>query len=351
MHINWIGYYPQYDGYGRFSSRIVKALQTMGTKVKPATMTHVDMPDWMLEQEGIDWDGLTISCLPPYFLQKVPGRHWLYSMTEGSRIPDDWVFRINNARLERVLVPCVHNKKAFEESGVLVPVSVVPGGTDPYEFRFNRYRMINQPYTFLTFADRGSRKGWEEVWEAFYAAFGGKTSGNKNVRLIIKARPKENSLVELLSKAKEPDPRIVWYMQDLKDMRELYAKVDCLVLPSRSEGWGMPHREAASAGLPVITQRYSGLDDGYTEQWSLPVEHGEVKPIPKEAATMLGNWRIADVAELMDKMLWCYENPVQAREFGASASSWIEMNQTWEHTAKGILDELSVGCAAVQMAL
>jgi len=36
------------------------------------------------------------------------------------------------------------------------------------------------------------------------------------------------------------------------DMPRLYKSVDAFVLPSRGEGWGRPHTEAMSMGLPVI---------------------------------------------------------------------------------------------------
>src|SRR5687768_466362 len=111
-------------------------------------MDHIHMPAWMQEQEGIDWDALTISCLPLYLVQRVPGKHWLFSMTEGSIIPQSWVDTINNSGVERVLVPCVHNQKAFVDSGVVPPVSVVPGGTDPKEFpELDPFRPYGKPYT------------------------------------------------------------------------------------------------------------------------------------------------------------------------------------------------------------
>lgn len=337
MKLNWFGYYPQYDGYGRFSSRFVRAVQSLGVQCKPATITHYDMPDWMLEQEGVSWDNLTISCMPPYMLQKIPGRHWLFSMTEGSRIPESWVNQVNNSWVERVLVPCEHNRIAFERSGVLAPVSIIPGGTDPEEFSLER-REVHRPYTFLALADRGFRKGWQEVFDAFYIAFGGKTSGEKAVRLIIKSRPNGNDTVELLKKTQDADKRILFETSDVLDMRVVYNRADCLALPSRSEGWGMPHREAASLGLPVITQRYSGMDDGCTERWSLVLEFGEVQPIPKGQSHTLGEWMVADIGELSEKMRWCYDNPLPATEFGRSASHWIAENQTWRHSAQKLIE-------------
>ncbi len=191
-------------------------------------------------------------------------------MTEGSRIPDDWVRAIEESEVEHILVPCEHNVEAFRASGVTVPISVVPGGTDPAEFPLidwgpegapERSRPVgSRPYTFLTLADRGQRKGWMEVFDAFYRAFGGKTTGVQDVRLIIKVRACSGSLAEdICRRGVDLDKRIIWLAEDVSDMATLYQQADCLVLPSRSEGWGMPHREGSYAGLPVIVQKYADL--------------------------------------------------------------------------------------------
>jgi glycosyltransferase involved in cell wall biosynthesis len=340
MRLNYFAYYYTYDGYGRYNARLVKALLDSGVDVKVATMEHIPMPAWMHKREGICWDALSISSMPPYYLQPVPGRHWLLTMTEGSLVPPKWVEKINTSGVERVIVPCQHNKLAFEASGVTAPVSVVPGGTDPEEFLLlSSERPPAKPYTFLALADRGSRKGWEEVYNAFYVAFGGKTSGCKDVRLIIKERPPANgkSVLRMMANAQGMDARIVCQTTDMPDMREVYAQADCVAIPSRSEGWGMPQREAAMMGLPVITQQYSGLDDGHTQEWALTTEPGELRPVPKKDDKAAGEWMVADVASLADRMRWCYENPALAQEFGYKAAQWLRANQTWQHAADKLL--------------
>jgi glycosyltransferase involved in cell wall biosynthesis len=338
LKLNYIAYYMTEDGYGRFNSRLVKALQELGVQVKPATMDHINMPHWMQVQEGIDWDTLTISSLPPYMLQPVPGRHWLLSMVEGSVLPPEWVDRINSSGVERVLVPCQHNADAFRSSGVLAPISILPGGTDPKEFPL-LLGQEKRPYTFLTLGDRGLRKGWHEVWTAFYLAFGGKTTGNPNVRLIIKARPRSNGpgLIDIMASGKELDERIIYQIDDSQDMYGVYAQADCVALPSRCEGWGMPHREAASMGIPVITQAYSGLDDGYTGAWSLPVEGGKLKPIPKECKPSLGEWMVADIETLAKGMYELYQQPKWGKGNGFYFANWLKEYQTWQHSAEKLV--------------
>jgi glycosyltransferase involved in cell wall biosynthesis len=136
-----------------------------------------------------------------------------------------------------------------------------------------------------------------------------------------------------MANAKGADSRISYQALDVEDMHSVYTQADCLVLPSRSEGWGMIHREAACSGKPVITQKYSGMDDGYTEKWALVLEPGEIRPIPKDVAFCLGDWMIADIGDLAQKMKWVYYSPETAEGFGFKAGNWLRKNQTWQHSA------------------
>lgn len=337
MKLNWLGYWNQSDGYGRFNTRLIRALQRAGCDVRAVHISELDRPPWLLAQLRLDWSHLTLSCMPPFMLQRVPGRHWLYTMTEGSLIPPEWVERIHRSGVERVLVPCQHNVEAFRQSGVEVPISVVPGGTDPNEFPLVQHAP-KRPYTFLTLADRNQRKGWHEVWEAFYRAFGGKTTGDQDVRLIVKSVPTGNNVTEVIAQGQNLDRRIIWQIERAPNMATVYAQADCVVLPSRSEGWGLPHREAASMGLPVIVQAYAGLDDGYTHEWAIVVDGGQMQPIPREQAHCLGEWRVVDVQELVAAMRACYERPEQARAHGLRAAQWLRQNQTWAHSAQHLIE-------------
>lgn len=345
MRLNWFGYWNSADGYGRFNTRMISALQSLGADVRAIHIGELDRPTRLGLQLSIDWERLNISCMPPYMLKKIPGKHWLFSMTEGSRVPPSWIDKMYGCDIDMLLVPCEHNAKAFRDSGWNLPIRVVPGGTDPVEFplietgkrRLEDYR----PYTFLTFADRGFRKGWDEARDAFYLAFGGKTTGVANARLIIKGRKHDKpSLIEVMSKAMDLDTRVQFLIDDLEDMRELYSKVDCLVLPSRSEGWGMIHREAACSGLPVITQQYAGMDDGHTSEWAMVVRGLRTEEIPNEVATALGEWSIPDKEDIAQKMKYCFHSPETAAAFGRQAAAWIRAFQTWEDSAQALVDLL-----------
>ena len=341
MRLNWLAYnFDSYDGYGRYGLHYVRALVRLGVSVAPLMLSQLKLPSWMQRAAGLDFSHLTITCTPPYMLEALPGRQWSLSMTEGTRLPGGWAQKLND-HCERVIVPCEHNRETYERSGVDIPIHVLSGGTSPEEFpmigRNGRYAPQSaRPYTFLALGDRGARKGWVEVWQAFYKAF--KTpEDTPDVRLLIKTRPHTNSLIDRICGACR-DPRITFWLADVDSMADVYAWADCVAMPSRSEGWGMPHREAAMMSLPAIVLRYSGLDDGHTHEWAIPLEKMEPGPIPACAAYMRGEWMKADVDELAGAMRWCYENPQTARAIGRKAAKWLRNNQTWMHSARGLVE-------------
>lgn len=348
MRLNVLFYNArQWDGYGRYATRLIQALERAGVQVTPHFAGSADAPAWMLERWGIDWSVPTLSLLPPYYLRKLPqgsAPHWLLTMTEGSELPLGWADIINRSGVQRVIVPCQHNADAFANGGVECPISVIHGGTDPDEFPLRtEQRDPAQPYTFLALADRGKRKGWSEVYQAFFAAFGSyKDTGPDKVRLQIKCRPGGNDLIDfIVEKTPWIDPRIHFDMRDVADMREVYAMADCFVIPSRSEGWGMPHREAAMMGCPVITQAYSGMDDGNTGQWAIVVEKGRMEPIDAtQDGHIKGQWRVADRDDLADWMQRCYDGPEYTAGQGREAAAWLRENQTWDHSARALLQLL-----------
>ncbi len=340
LRINWVAFnYHHCDGYGRYSKHMIRALNRRGVDVRPYLTDQVRLDGWMQRMAGIDYSRLTITCTPPYMLCPLPGKQWNLTMTEGTRLPDGWAPHINQC-VERVITPCEQNREAFTSSGVTVPVSVSPGGTCPAEFPVVRRDYTDRwgrPYTFLALGDRGARKGWVEVYQAFYQVFG-TPADTPDVRLIIKTRPGANSLIDIIRGAKGRDPRVDFMCADVDNMADVFAFADVFAVPSRSEGWGMPHREAAMMGLPVITTRYSGLDDGHTEQWSIPVETYKMEAIPtNNTMNVAGKWAKADIGELAGYMRWCYDNPEAAAEKGRQAAQWLREHQTWDHAADALI--------------
>lgn len=336
MHINWMQYhFDAVDGYGRFGMYFIRALARAGVTVTPMLLQQVEqMPGWMQRMAGLEFSHITITCAPPHNLRGMAGRQWAFTMCEGTEIDKGWADHINE-KAERLIVPCQHNAEAFRNGGVDVPIHVVPGGTEPGDFPVLARRNGNHPYTFLALGDRGRRKGWDVVYKAFWHAF----KDQPDVRLCFKARPVGAELIALMAGAQQKDPRLSFWREDVDDPADVYAQADVFAIPSRSEGWGMPHREAAMMGLPVIATRYSGTADGI-DHWAIPIEKFVLKDVPPTATHVKGQWAEPDLEEVAAAMRWCYDHQDEAWEKGQAAARWLRGNQTWDHAVVQLLDLL-----------
>ena len=102
------------------------------------------------------------------------------------------------------------------------------------------------------------------------------------------------------------DKRVSFLYVDYVDLAELYAMADAMCWPSRGEGWGMPPREFAMTGKPVIATRWSGLEDGI-DHWALPIGH-TMEPsrllVDKQTGQMDDDclWALPDLDDLVDQM-------------------------------------------------
>ena len=105
------------------------------------------------------------------------------------------------------------------------------------------------------------------------------------------------------------------------EMPSLYHAASAFVLPSRGEGWGRPHCEAMSLGVPVIATNWSGPTAFMTEENSFPVsiEKDLVAP-PQDSHWATHKWAQPKVTHLQQLMREVFENPEKARAKGKVAA-------------------------------
>jgi glycosyltransferase involved in cell wall biosynthesis len=325
VQLNWIGaYFSRYSGYGRISLNMIRTLKQRGALVMPVSVQSASWDGELLRDAGIRFDRLSIALMPGDQLPRVPGKLWGYTMYETTQPPEDHVECIN-ATCERLLVTCDWQADVYRKAGVLprIPMHVLQPGVDPLEFPYiERPADTDRPYTFLTFADR-VHKADGVARKAFFDAF----PNQDDVRLIIKTTVDHHENMDLTT----ADPRIIHWRESVERMAGVYAQADCLVFSSFGEGWGMPAREAAATGLPVIATNWGGLAVDI-EKYAIPVKGYKLV----ENRMYGGEWAFPDVAEVAQHMRWCYENREQAKVEARVRSEWVRQ-QTWDKSADVLL--------------
>lgn len=327
---NFLAYnYWQSDGYGRMAQRIVKALLKAGVNVRPDLTDVLDYPHWQQQAAGLDVGRDNLFLAPASRIRSLPGRVFAWTMYEATVLPEGWTDILNG--VHRVIVPCEWLREVMRENGVYVPaVSVVPGGIDPDECPLLP-RNTHRPFTFMLLADRYSRKGDDIGYMAFFKAFGRGASANNDVRLIMKMRDK------IVTARHIGDPRISIWQENVPNMADVYARADCYVFPTRGEGYGMPPREAAACGLPVIATRWSGTADNI-DHWAIPIDNYEMEYSTLEGH---GEWARPDVDECAEHMRWVYDHQDAARALGERSSAWLKANETYDCAAAKIMQIMS----------
>ena len=193
-------------------------------------------------------------------LKHFKGQKIAYTMYEASALPSGWRDGLNAA--DRVFTPSVWGRDVMSANGVdPQKIKVVPGGVDAdaYNFWGPKLELPNVPFKFLMVGKYEVRKGYDEALRAFKDVFG----DDPNVMLLLKATSfvDNDAVQQMQAKIAEigiPQAKLVDGAIQTHLMASLYRSCDCLIYPSRGEGWGLPLIEAMASGLPVLTTNVSG---------------------------------------------------------------------------------------------
>lgn len=238
---------------------------------------------------------------------------------ESAALPIGWADAFNHYA-DAVIVHSRLHVDVYKDSGVTVPVHYVPLGVSKTFKPVERKRETGNPFTFLAFADRGYRKGWDIAGQAFYTAFG----DDPNYRLIFKSRPDglgfgfNNANIDLIAK-------------DLTDRKlaALYADADCLIFPTRGEGFGLPPREFAATGGTVIATNWAGTSDDIAH-WGVPLGYQMTPAWKGHSFQGCGEWAEPNKDELAGLMRHVAAHPDYYRERGLMASAFVRKHYTWK---------------------
>jgi Glycosyl transferases group 1 len=318
--------YIKVDGYGRMGMGISRALLQAGHDVYPFLVEELDMPAWYQIARGLTFDVVTIQLMPPHNMRNLPGRSVGWSMHESLALPRGWAQQVNE-RNQWFMVPSPWLLDLFGDAGVRLPMAVVPGGVDIEECPILP-RNHHRPFTFGALGDRAGRKGNDEVYFAFWKAFGAR---NRDVRLLVKCRP---GSMPHLDFSYSSDDRITIWRTDVEHVSDIYMQMDAFIFPSKCEGYGMPPREAAACGVPTVVQRFSGTADD-CDEWAIPLE--DFTLVESGMADCGGEWAQPSIDELVWRLRDIYENQDVYKARALQAAQWMRNHATYAHAAQKLV--------------
>jgi len=243
-----------------------------------------------------------------------------YTVWETNRLKPEWVDAINS--VHEVWCPSTYNERCFIESGVIIPIKVVPHlfykKKLPTESKIRE--LDDDRYTFYNISELNHRKNVLEMVDSFCAEF----TYDDSVQLLLKLHYKDHSAANkehcknqidgILSKYSNP-PKVVVICDSLNEDRllALHAHGDCYVSLTRSEGFGLTIFDAYNYGKRVIVTGYGGQLDYLGVQYSGLVNYTLVDVNNMESFNGNYNhsdqlWAQPDVQHFRKLIRNCYEN-------------------------------------------
>jgi len=322
--VNIVASFLIYDGYGSMAEYLALGMKRAGAQVNllPLTIDKKGLSDefqTMLRGSRPGVDGpILYFCWPNPDLDQYLNNQNLFinTMWESSRLPKTWPERLNRARA--VIVPTRFVAGVCRDSGVKVPIEVVPQGIDPDVYNIIKRHERSGLATLIVGTVIG-RKNVKEGIEAWKIAF----ENDPDARLIIKARFGYNNYT--------PDDdriRFVDINETTRGIAHWYEKADVL-LALGNEGFGLPVVEAMATGLPVIALNSEGQSDICEDagELILGVKPRHWKVCDTAQFGKAGVRGIPDVEDVAKKLRWINTHQEEARQIGLAASKWVKTNR------------------------
>jgi glycosyltransferase involved in cell wall biosynthesis len=245
-------------------------------------------------------------------------------------------------RFDAVFVPSRQNKQALRNSGVKVPIYIVPHGVNAVTFHPRNPKLgvpnTSGKFVFVSVFGFQHRKNPEALLKAYWEAF----SASDKVHLVIKtngyARHENQRWIQSriltykmrLGIRKRTAPvTILARPLNQQRIKGIYTLGHAFVLPTRGEGVGLPFLESLASGTPVIATGWGGHRDFLTSRNSFFVGYRLRHPstsmnrkstISRTFRSLFAGknqlWAEADIDSLKRQMRAAYSNPSLCKRKG-----------------------------------
>lgn len=362
----WNGIIHGVSGYSKANREIVRRLDSM-VKVRfgPDMMFSDAEADqdtkqmWSTHKWGdVPMSAPRVTFLPPQKEPKAPHRI-IYTMMETEIVHPDMI-RLMNENYEECWTPTHWNGQTFRQSGLRLPINVMPLGVDPAIYSPSLTAKMPVA-TLMTTPDQGKteipngfvfvyvcqpsvRKGLDFLLSAFEEAF----FADREVGLLL-----GSTAYALAGSGMLPNRDMktrIWALQGKyteRDLAGMYRACKVYVCTSRGEGWNLPLCEAAACGLPVIAPRTSVHPEIIPSGYGLFFDQDEYKVFPE--AKKVSPWfdgipfpeyGVNAKRALVEILRTIRKEYSTAQVMGKRYSGYVRSKYTWGTSARLIGDRL-----------
>ncbi|MET0230380.1 MAG: glycosyltransferase, partial [Rhodanobacteraceae bacterium] len=247
--------------HARLARDYVRRLDARGIRATfaPTSRELADPQDFRLELASERrW-----RATPDVALVAAPARHFAEAhgrfrtaigISDWERVPAAWARAANT--LDTLIVPDAFNERAFRESGVAVPIAIVPLGVDRDYFhpRVPSPRQPQQRFVFLAIAEDLARDATDMLVAAFQRTF----AADEPVELLVLMRPQRDAamterLGDLVASSRGARVRLLgsWGFPD-SERAQMLAAADAYVSVRRSGSFDPHAGDALALGRILV---------------------------------------------------------------------------------------------------
>ncbi|HEV2454238.1 MAG TPA: glycosyltransferase [Verrucomicrobiae bacterium] len=348
--VSWEGSFLDYGSLSHVNRELVGLLQgASDLEIHRLPTDQNSRPTETDEQTGTP-DITVRHAWPPNWARPVSGKLAVIQPWEFGSLPRQWVKQATD--VDEFWVPSQYVRNVYIGSGVPADkVFAVPNGVDGEKFRPQVAPMklpTRKKFKFLFVGGTIGRKGPDLLLQGYLKQF----TDADEVCLVIKdfggagvyaGQTFETQIQAAQSVAGAPE---ILYLNDEfppDSLPGLYTACDCLVLPYRGEGFGLPVLEAMACGLPVIVTAGGATDDFVRDEfgWRIPANR---KVFGREVSGMPlaeDGWLLEpDVIALGEAMRAAFTNPADSRERGRLAGIEARENWSWKKSAAIVAERI-----------
>jgi len=257
---------------------------------------------------------------------------------EETAVPSDWVEDFNK-HLDCIFASSRFTRRALVDSGVRIPVFVYGHGAEHINTKKTGIpNLAKRKFRFLHISSCFPRKGPDVLLNAFAKAF----EPEDNVELLLKTFSNPHHSVaddiSTLRTTNGKQPLVTLIEDDLPEegISGLYEACDCLVMPSRGEGFGLPLVEAFKHEKPVVTTGFGGQTDFCDAKtaWLIPYRLRPAKTHLSEPGSL---WAEPDTQALTEILKKIVRSRKRTRQTKARAGFQLaERELTWKQSVAKI---------------